>query len=161
MTTDQDPRRPTTRASVSLPTRWQRTLLAAHNQTMQPPDGYTITEESILVATLVIQLSKRLGRSYDAMPRSLRRALDDLRFEGDPTAVMLHCWLHGEPCSSQGYIPLETRQANRDPGCLTRGAYIVRHRRPWRRGSIGLRRADEERRLALLDLLEELRHAKS
>jgi hypothetical protein len=158
MTTDQDPLRPTKRANVSLPASWHRTSLASHNQTMQPPDEYTITEESILVATLVIHLSKTLGRSYDAMPRSLKRALDDLRFEGDPTAAMLHCWLHGEPCSSQRYIPLETRQANRNPGCLTGGAYIFRHRRPWRRGSIGLRRADEERRLALLDLLKELRH---
>lgn len=123
-----------------------------------------VQDEAVLVAALVLRLSKRLGRSHEAMPLVIRRALGDLCSEGDPTAWLLYSWLQDEPAKDKPYVPLRQRLAHRAPppsGSRMVGT-VVRHGRPWRKGSIALRRLDEARYLKLLELLaEEMKHVES
>lgn len=136
----------------------------SHPPTSPQTKPNSVQDEAVLVAALVLRVAKRMGRSYEAMPLALGRALGDLCSEGDPTAWLLYNWLQGEPTRGKPYVPLRERQGHRSPptsGSRAMGQ-IVRHGRPWRKGSIALRRLDEARYQELLCLLaEEMQHVES
>jgi len=159
--------RPQTQSSAGSPAEIKTTFSRqslSHPPASPQTQPNCVQDEAVLVAALVLRLSKRLGRSHEAMPLVIRRALGDLCSEGDPTAWLLYSWLQDEPANDKPYVPLRDRLAHRAPpasGSRMVGT-IVRHGRPWRKGSIALRRLDEARYLKLLELLaEEMKHVES
>lgn len=112
-------------------------------------------DEPSLVAALVLRMSKRFGRSLDALPSILRDALGDLVAEGDPTARLLYAWIDDPRSTNQGILDAARQPAFRRSLSSSKGplseARIYRHRRFWRPGSLRLVEADQRR-------IERLRH---
>ncbi|MBY3102859.1 hypothetical protein HFO69_35215 [Rhizobium laguerreae] len=120
-------------------------------------------DEPSLVAALVLQMSKRLGRSLYALPSLLRDTLGDLVAEGDPTARLLYAWIDDPRSTDQEILEAARQPAFRRslPGTARplSEARIYRHRRFWRPGSLRLVEADQRRIERLRQLLaKEISH---
>lgn len=115
-------------------------------------------DEPSLVAALVVRMSKRLGRSLDALPSILRDALGDLVAEGDPTARLLYAWIDEPRSTDREMIEAARQPAFRRSPPATAGppseAQIYRHRRFWRSGSLRLVEANQRRIERLRNLLD-------
>ena len=114
-----------------------------------------------LVTALVLRITRRRGRSLNALPGTVRDALCDLVAQGDPTARLLFRWVDREQNTDEAIM-----EAARLPDrgrCSShieiRPARVYRHHRFWKPQSSRLAELDRRRLSQLQSLLEEeIRH---
>lgn len=124
-------------------------------------NGALSNDTTALVTALVLRITRRRGRSLNALPGTVRDALCDLVAQGDPTARLLFAWVDREQVTDEAVMEA-ARLFDRWRGAShmwSRPTRVYRHHRFWQPDSPRLAELDRRRLSKLQSLLEEeMRH---